>query len=301
MQMLSEGEKLIFHGIDISNMGHLGGTLKKMGILKPEGNAEYLPCPSPDCEETGRVEKIKNDFWVNCSDHCMKLHKIDPEDVKTWFFDLECFLKHLKLKLNVSGELYMINKSLWCIGNKGGVQLYLVLKEDLKAREIAEEGINLLMTPIRTNRRSSICLADFISLKEDGFHLDQDLIEMKLKGIRSEAKKNDQKLEQPTYSYAGVEIYCQEKPPYNITMIKVKGGVIGRNEEIRRGDLRVLKRLVMAKGVVVSKLGLAEAMKEDQNDPDKKANTVEGTISRLRKIGGINIKTYPKEGYSLEK
>jgi hypothetical protein len=115
-------------------------------------------------------------------------------------------------------------------------------------------------------------------------------------------KKGEIKLKaKPCCSYAGIEIYCPNNTDESIYAIVNGNTIRGGKGGLLKKDMIVLKRLVEARGSIVLSYDIAKLIHGGEFDELYGSYAeVDRRISKIRKIGGINIKTKRGIGRYIE-
>jgi len=116
-------------------MENLGEFLETEGILRHQGFSEYAECTDFNaCRGIGHVKKIRNEFFVDCSE-CYVLGPLKPEKVRKWIFDTKRFLELVKKAFSIKAGFYEISDGFYYLGNKNGTNIYFSQKFDEASKQ----------------------------------------------------------------------------------------------------------------------------------------------------------------------
>jgi len=276
--------------------------LKEKKILSTFGQVQNMECSCGAKESLVFVEKTKATSercaYFICSSEASGKVWFSEEEVKKWRIDPKLFLAYLVGQLGLSGELYPLSDSrTWRLGMKEGVVIYYVpaISEGL----LVQDEISLFLTPERSDRSEVLSLADLVSFDET-LKVDVALFESRLGNVKGLLSSKGQISSlQPTYSYVGIEIYCQDQSPFGVLYADVQGA---RASFSRDGDKEVLKALVQACGDIVSHDILGRLLAGMSYDELYSSNAeIHRSVSRLRSIKGMRVKSKRGVGYFIPK
>lgn len=252
------------------------------------GDLEEISCPECDGEHFVQINNGKG----LCSVH-KTYFTPDKSLIQRYEFSILNFLNFLKKELQIKGEIFSIDETFW--------QLGFFPPRVLLSLSNAKKESNKNDFILYVQKKEKLSLPDIVRWEDGMIFCDVDLFNKQVQ-IFSQTISPEEIREMPTYFYAGIEVFCENKPPFKVESVKIKGIEVSPLKIIRFKDWEVLKRLVIAKGKIVSLEVLGKICIKNFDLGFSDYQEIYSSISRLNKhIDGISINKERNNGYFLEK